>query len=259
MAVQITIDQAALPPGTPGKAREDIALGTPVSLSSSGGPFAAYLWRILHTAVDIETGTKSAAILATPLAASTQIAPIDVSDTYHVELVVDSGNGLGASADDVARITFYAGDALAANPWDLPRRDPAFKESTEHNTNDPIDPTGNAEGWSREMKRWFALVRRMWRTKSWARGRVSLPAGGPAALVRAFNLASATRTGAGVVDFVFTTNMPDVNYSVIATPRTSAGSCAVTSEAVGGFTITRYDASGAPADADFNVDVALGG
>jgi hypothetical protein len=258
MAVQITIDQGVLPPGTPGKAREDLSTGLLATLSSSGGPFAQYLWRILHPAVDIDSGVKATSILATPTAPSTQINPIDVEGTYLIELVVDSGNGLGAGVDDVARITFYAGTALAANPWDLPRRGPAFKETIEHNVNDAIDVTGNTEGYSREFYRWFALIRRMYAAKNWAAARIALPGGGPAAITRGTNIASATRTGVGVVDIVFTTAMPDGNYSVIATPRTSSGSIAVSAEAVGGFTVTRYDSAGAPADADFNFAVQLG-
>lgn len=258
MAVQITIDQGVLPPGTPGKSREDLAVGTAGSLSSSGGPFLQYSWRILHPAIDIDTGAMSAAVLATPSAASTLINPVDVEGTYLIELVVDSGNGLGAGVEDVARIDFYAGATLAVNPWDLPRRGPAFKETTEHNTNDAVQPTGNTEGWSREMYRWFSLVRRMWRTKSWAAARIALPGGGPAAITRGFNIATATRTGVGVVAFTFTTAMPDGSYSVTAAPRTSSGSCAVSAEVAGGFTVTRYDSAGAPADADFNLNVQLG-
>ena len=161
MAVQIKIDQVTRPVGIPGKAREDLVLSQPVTLTATGGPFTEYLWSFIYKAIDIDAGVRSAALMSTPTAMSTAIAPIDIAGTYEVEVVVDSGSGLGANPDDVARITFYAGPSLNATPNQLPRRIPAYGETLEHNVDDVIEPSGNTEGWSREMLRWFALIRRI--------------------------------------------------------------------------------------------------
>jgi len=256
MAVQITIDQGVLPPGTPGKAREDLSLWTPVVLTSSGGPFAAYLWRILHGAVDIDNGVKSSAILTTPTAPSTQVNPVDVEGTYLIELVVDSGNGLGASEDDIARITFYVGTALASDPWDLPRRVIAFKETTEHNVNDALDPTGNPEGYAREMERWFSVIRQNYRGKSWAHARVDM-LGGFGFPVRSFNLFT-SRLGVGWCQAFFNVPMPNADYSVIGSPRNTPGSVVVANETTNGFDVYRFDSAGLLVDDDFSIDVKLG-
>lgn len=261
MPANIIIDQAAKPPGVAGKAREDLALGTDISLAAAGGPFASHLWSIIDKPVDIITPALSASLLATPTASTTLVSPVDVEGTYLVELLVDSGSGIGATADDIARITFYAGAALAANPLLLPRREPAFRETIEHNVNDGVFPAGNPRGWGQEWLRWFAIIRNLAGSAAteFASGRVSLPGGGPAAVVgTASNITTVTRTGVGVVDVVFTLAAPDANYSVIATARgTPGGSCTVTAEAAGQFTITRADGAGAVVDADFNLQVKL--
>ena len=160
MAVQITINQAGKPAGVAGEAREDLATGTTAVLTASGGAYSAYLWEVLDCAVDHIGLVKSAVGLATPNAAATNMLPIDLSGTYRVRVSVDSGAGLGATAADVATITFYAGPALAALASALPRRIPAFGEMLEHNV--PQDPgygsTRNFRGWSPEMERWFLVV-----------------------------------------------------------------------------------------------------
>jgi len=257
MAVQITIDQLTRPPGVPGFAREDLELGQPVTLSSVGGPFFAYLWRIIHRPIDINAGVRATSLLATPTAAATLFAPIDVEGTYHVELAVDSGAGLGASADDVARITFYAGAVLALDPGQLPRRVPAFQETVEHNVPDVIDPTGNAEGWSREWYRWFEVIRRGVVGASPAWGRVILPPGGPASLASSLNIGFVTYVSPGIVDIAFIAPMPNANYAVVATARNTGGSCTVYNETVNGFRIERADAFGVLTDDDFAFDVRV--
>lgn len=257
MAVAIQVDQAAAPAGTPGQAREDLATGVPVTLAATGGPFLSQLWTILHRPIDIMAGTRSACALTAPTASSTQLTPIDVPGTYRVRCTVDSGSGLGATPDDVADMTFYAGPTLATSPDSLPRRIPAFGETLEHNVPDAIEIGGNSEGWSREWYRWFALMQRLYEGHAWSWGRISLPAGGPAAITSGYNVATATRTAQGIVDIAFTTALPNANYAVICAARSVGGSAIATTEAVGGFTIERADLAGALVDADFVFAVRL--
>lgn len=158
-AVQIQIDQAGKPPGTPGQARQDLAVGTNVNLTAVGGVYKQYQWTILSRPLDVVMARRSSCVLATPDQSSTVISPIDLPDTYFVQLAVDSGNGLGASLDDIARITFYAGPTLGGGNQ-LPARKPAYRETTEHNAPDAIDPLGNPEGWRKAMEYWFAVIAR---------------------------------------------------------------------------------------------------
>jgi hypothetical protein len=160
MAVQITINQAGAPAGTAGVAREDLATGLAVVLTASGGAYLSYLWEVLDCAVDHIGLVKSAVGLATPNAATTNMLPIDLAGTYRVRVSVDSGSGLGATAADVATITFYAGPTLAALASALPRRIPAFGEMLEHNVPQAAGygSTRNFRGWSPEMERWFLVL-----------------------------------------------------------------------------------------------------
>src|SRR5512143_3756882 len=158
MTVLIKVDQAAHPAGVPGQAREDLATGVGITLTAVGGPFLAYQWSIVSKPIDILTSTEASSLLASPTANISTLSPIDVAGTYLVQIAVDSGNGLGAGAGDVSRITFYAGPALAVDPSALPRRGMAAFESTEHNVPDAIQPLGNTEGWSREWYRRFAAI-----------------------------------------------------------------------------------------------------
>ena len=160
MPVQITINQAGKPAGTAGVAREDLATGTTVVLTATGGAYAAYLWEVLDCAVDHIGLVRSAVGLATPSAASSNLLPIDLAGTYRVRVSVDSGAGIGATAADVATITFYAGPALAALASALPRRIPAFGELLEHNVPQAAGygSTRNFRGWSPEMERWFLVI-----------------------------------------------------------------------------------------------------
>jgi hypothetical protein len=259
MAAQIILDQGALPPGTPGQAREDFVTGVDVVATAFGGPFLAHSWSFFHRPIDIFTPVRASTLIAAPAAPVTTLTPIDVAGTYGLELRVDSGSGLGANADDVARITFYAGPALNALPDRMPRRIPAFLERLEHNVPDALDPAGNPEGWSREWYRWFGLIQRLWDGRSWCAGRVALPGGGPAALTRGFNVALVTRTGLGTVRVDFAIALPDANYAVVATARgATGGSCTVNTELAGSFVVERADLGGALVDADFNFDVKLG-
>ena len=177
MAVAITVDQSGKPPGVAGKAREDLATGTGITLTSSGGPFLAYQWRIVHKPINIITPARSAALLASPSAPTTVLTPINISGTHLIELSVDSGAGLGASPGDIARISFYAGPTLAADPTQLPRRKPAAFEALEHNVNDALDPSGNPDGWAREWLRWFATVEALVPVRGWAAAKMILSTG----------------------------------------------------------------------------------
>lgn len=264
MVAQIKIDQAGKPAGVAGQAREDLDTGTAVTLLATGGPFAQYLWTFVDKAINDTVTARSAAALATPAAISTSVTPIDLPGTYHVQLVVDSGSGLGALPGDVARITFYAGTpghAIFGTPnadaAELPRRSIAFQETTEHNVPDAVDGAGNTAGWSREKLRHDATDRRIYLGKAWAHARCGLTGGG-ASLVRGFNIASVTRIGLGTVDVLFTRTLPDANYVVDPFPRGAAGQCYVDSELATGFRLYRSDVGGSLADLAFGFSVMLG-
>lgn len=265
MAVSVVINQAAAPAGVAGKAREDLMTGVSVTLAAAGGPFAQYQWSVRDRAIDILAGTRSTASLSTPTSATTSLSPIDIAGNYAGRLIVDSGSGLGASPDDVFDWTFYAGDAgdpqfgpPDADADELPRREPGFGERLEHNVPDAVDASGNAEGWAREMKRWFAVVRRLYRRQLFAVGLVSLPAGGPAALGRELGLASATRNSLGRVTVAFDAAFPDALYAAFALPTgATGGSACVVSRATGSCVVERGDPGGSLADADFVLVCAL--
>jgi hypothetical protein len=218
MPVQIRIDQAAHPPGIAGQAREDLALASPVTLTAVGGPFLEYLWRVVDKPIDIDTNTRSAALLSAANASSTLLTPIDFEGTYFVEISVDSGSGLGARADDIARITFYAGTALPADPTQLPIRQPAFGERLEHNAPDLIDPLGNPEGWARTWRRWFRFFASLRPGRALASARVNVTLAGPPptfTIARQQNVASITYNAISQgYDVLFTTALPDANYLV---------------------------------------------
>lgn len=257
MAAQIKIDQVTRPAGTAGKAREDLVLAQVVTLTASGGPFMAYQWRIIHKPIDIVAGTQATALLSAPAAAVSQLSPIDVAGTYLIELTVNSGFGMGATVNDVARITFYAGTTLAVNPKLFPRRIPAFQETNEHNVNDAIDATGNTEGWSREWYRWFAAIQNLVTSQGVAWAKVLLPAGGPATQGSGYNIATTTRTGVGVVDIVFTAALPNDDYAVTTGVHGTGGMCLVLNQLTTGFRIERSDPFGVLVDDGFSFDVTV--
>lgn len=254
MPASIKIDQAAKPAGVAGQAREDLSTGTAVQATAMGGPFLAHQWSFVHRPIDIMTATRASSIFSAPTGATTLVDPINVAGTYELELRVDSGSGLGATAADIARITFYAGPALATLPNRLPRRKPAFSETTEHNVPDAVDPSGNPEGWSREMYRWFAVIEKLYEGHIWAAGRIALPLGGPISIVRGFNIAgTSARLSTGRVRIDFATALPDANYNVITNARGAIGGSATpNTELAASFIVERADLGGALADADFN-------
>ena len=239
-------------------AREDLVLATNVSASAVGGPYLSYLWSLIDKPVDVIAGVQSASVLTAATANTTLVTPIDKAGTWLLELLVDSGSGLGASPSDQARITFYAGPALNADPTDLPRRELAFREQLQHNVADAIFPTGNTRGWAQEWSRWWSLIKKVVLGRSHAWGRVTLVGGGASIAVStsAYNVTSVTRVGVGIVDVVFTTNAPNANYAATANARgATGGSCTVASEAANTFRVWRADPGGALVDADFCFDV----
>ncbi len=262
MAVSILINQpgSGAPPGVAGQAREDLTTGFPVQLTAMGGPFAAYQWSIVDKPVDIVAGVQSAAVLSAPAAAVTLYLPADLEGTSLVQVVVDSGSGLGALPDDIARITFYCGpglNALNPDPTRLPRRRMAFREQTEHNVPDAIFPLGNPRGWAEEWERWFAVIQAAGATSSQAMGRVVLPAGGPASLLSSYQVAGVNRVAVGTVDVTFPVPLPSASYAVLHAARGVDGQLYVDTETVNGFRIYRADSAGTLIDADFSFSVVL--
>ena len=257
MAVLITVDQpgSGAPPGVAGVAREDLVTGFGVLLTASGGPFLAYQWSIIDKAVNILAGVQSAALLGAPSAAVTTLSPIDQVGTYLVQVVVDSGSGLGALPEDIASITFYAGtvlNALNPIPDELPRRQMAFRETTQHNVADAVFPLGNPRGWAEEWERWFALLDRVATavpTFAWAA--ITLPPGGPVVIAGSNNIAAAVRTSLGVVAFTFTTPAGSANYAVVPGAEVVGGMFLVRNKTVAGFVVERSDLGGALLDEDF--------
>lgn len=263
MPVQILLSQAGAPSGSPGQARNDFVTGTPVQATAIGGPFASYNWVFVSKAIDIVTGLQASSAFGSGTSATTSVDPIDVAGEYLIQISVDSGQGLGATEDDVARIVFYAGTVGAGpsagplndDPAELPQRMPAFREQLEDNTADAIQPSGNTEGWSRAWLRLKAVVDRIYSGKSWAWGRV-VQDGSAAVMLSGMN-ATVTRTGVGTAHVTFQRNVPNANYAVIVTARGTAGSAVALNEATNGFDVERADIGGALADLHWTFDVKL--
>lgn len=263
-AVQILLSQTGKPPGTAGKSRTDFATGVAVQAQAVGGPFAAYQWSFVSKAINEAVGARASSAFGSATASTTSVSPIDVAGDYLIQLAVDSGSGLGATSDDVARIMFYAGDPagdcttgpLNSDPAELPQRFPAFREQLEDNVNDAIDPSGNAEGWSRTMRRFKSVIDRIYKGKSWAFGRVAQTGGG-CVLTGGFNVGTPSRTGVGTAHVTFTRTLPNANYAVLIGPRGAAGSAVALNETVTGFDVERADVGGTLADLDWVFDVKV--
>lgn len=260
MAALVTIDQSGAPAGVAGRAREDLATGTAVTLTSSGGPFGAYQWLLDYAAVDVSqdgTVAKSTAALSAPTSSATQLTPIDRRGTYAGRLLVDSGAGLGAGTDDVAYWSFAAGVASdpikgppAADPTSLPRRMPAAGERGAHNVADATFPSGNPLGWAFELLKWSSIWERLYARQLFAVGIVTN--NGTAALGRKIGLASATRNSIGRVTVAFSSAFADALYGAVALPIGAlGGSCVVSSRATGSCVVERGDPAGSLVDADF--------
>lgn len=262
-AVQILLNQAGKPAGSAGVARDDIDTGVSVTAQAVGGPFASYQWTFIDKAIDIVAGTKASSAFGAPTSSTTTISPIDVAGEYLIQVAVDSGSGLGATASDVARIVFYAGtpagDAahgpLNSDPAELPRRMPAFRERLEDNIPDAIEGSGNTGGWSRPWLKLKAVVDRIYRGKSWAWGRVA-QTGASATLTSGHNAAVA-RTGVGTAHITFTRTLPSAAYAVVPGVRGAEGSIFALNEGATGFDIQRADIGGTLVDADWTFEVKV--
>jgi hypothetical protein len=259
----VKIDQAAKPAGVAGQAREDLDTGVPVTLTAVGGPFLAYSWTLRYVAIDILTDTRATSILSAPAAAVTSLSPIDKPGMYAGRLAVDSGAGLGASPEDIADWSFYAGTPgdplygpLASAPDELPRRGIAAGERGEHNVPDALDPGGNVDGWAREWERWKAVFRRLYSRQLFAVGIVTN--NGVAALGREIGLAGAVRNSLGNVTVTFDSAFLDADYAAFALPiGSTGGSATVVSRLAGSCVVERGDMGGSLVDADFVLVAAL--
>lgn len=261
MPVTILLAQTGQPAGSPGQARSDFVTGTPVQASAIGGPYASYQWSFVSKAIDITAGVRASSAFGSSTSSTTSVDPIDVAGEYLIQVAVDSGQGLGASSDDVARIVFYAGTVgsgingpLNADPAELPQQLPAFREQTEDNTADVVDPAGNTEGWSRKWLRLWAIVKRIYLGKSWAWGQVTQS--GASATIVGHN-ATVARTGLGTAHVTFTRTLPNSTYAVVFSPADVAGSVCSLNRATTGFDVERADIGGSLADLNWSFDVRL--
>ena len=150
MTISITVNQTGKPAGVAGKAREDLSLGVPVVVSATGGD-GTFAWRIGDAPPNDAMTTKSAASLSASTGSSVTLTP-DNGGTYRL---------LATSAGETQAVTFYAGTALSTDPSQLPHREPAFGEQTEHTAPDALDTGGNVNGWERELRRWMKAVKRI--------------------------------------------------------------------------------------------------
>lgn len=255
-AVQIILNQVGQSAGIAGQAREDLVTGVPVIATISGGPFLQYLWTVNDRPIDFNNAVISACAPLTSTLASTTFTPVDVVGTYLLQLLVDSGQGLGATPADVATITFYAGPVLATAGSQLPLRVPAFGERTEHNVPDPINGGGlNFRGWAQVMGRWFTTIVAAFfgSQKTWAR--VQLTSGG-ATLIANKNVASVVRNSTGIVTVTFTNPQNSSSYGIQGTARgPTGGSVTGFNETTNTIQIARADPFGALVDADFTFGV----
>lgn len=260
---QIKIDQTAKPAGIAGVAREDLDLGLPVTLAAVGGPFKAYRWTIVDPALNFVTNVKSAITLVSPTNSSTLSTNLDIAGTYLIKLEIDSGKGLGATADDIAQITFYAGPTLATNPQELPQRIPAARETTEHNVPNIPYPLGNPLGWAYTIGRWFfGIVRRLFRVSVRSGMRVSTDGGGIVTVVSQYFMS--TSFDGTKYTCTLSPAFLDSTYGVLVTPHESVAwghprHWAVTVLSASQFEIRFYDNVDATTAADFSVGAFIGG
>lgn len=245
MSLQLLINQMGKPAGTPGVAREDIDLGTPVDLQALGGPFLQVAWSIVDKPIDYTVPAQSSAAFSAPSNALTQLSPIDYQGTYLIRVSVDQGFGLGARPEDNASITFYAGVPLNSIYNEFPRRIPAFGERTEHNV--PSPPfANNPRGWAEAMEKYlFALINSG--SELFAYCRYEFGTG----ILKSKNVASVTGFGVGIFAITFTNPAPDANYIVIPSIRTNPGFITPYGETVNFFGLGLIDNFGAPLNSDF--------
>lgn len=261
---QIKIDQAGKPAGIPGVAREDLDLSVDVTLTAVGGPFKSYRWTVVNAAIDYSIDDLSNAAFVSPTNSTSILTPINVSGTYLVQLEIDSGSGLGATANDIVRITFYAGVPLTTNPDELPQRIPAPEETNEHNVPNPIYPTKSPIGWAYAVGRFmYGVVRRLYRVGGRAGVRVTTSNVGPTVTaVRNFYMSAPSFNGTKYTCTIIPA-MPNAFYGVQVTPHVSADygvpkKWAVNVLSASQFEIYFYDNADAATGADFTATVVGG-
>lgn len=257
MPVQIILNQTGnATAGIAGDAREDFVTGVPVQATLAGGPYGDYLWTLQDKPLDFIGGANSAAGPTSPKSAATTIQPIDNEGTYLLQVMVDSGQGLGATPDDITTITFYAGTALSALADQLPQRQPAFGERLEHNVLDALFGSGrNPRGWAQTWGRWFEVIKAAFKgsSRTWAR---VLLTGTTPSIVMMNNVASVTRVSQGIYTANFIRPQTSVNYGVSGNARGGVGgSVTGYGEGLNSVTIARADPFGALVDADFTFGV----
>jgi hypothetical protein len=118
-----------------------------------------------------------------------------------------------------------------------------------------VFPLGNTRGWAQEWERWFARILLLASSSYFAAALVDLPAGGPAVLTSASNIASAVRLSLGVVAITFTNPATSTNYVVLPSAEGQGGMFLVRNKTVNGFVIERSDLGGSLVDDDFGVVV----
>ena len=155
-ALALTISQTGKAVTPAGQAREDLSLGTNVTVTASGG-VGPYTLSVADSPPNTAMTSDTVSVVSN-VSPSIVVLP-ENAGTYRIGVVDSSG---ATDGSQLAFITFYAGPALSADPTKLPRRIPAFDETTEHNVPDTIDPTGNVKGWKREWDRWFLVIQALY-------------------------------------------------------------------------------------------------
>lgn len=135
------INQGALPPGIANQSRDDLVLGTTVTISDSG-PGAVRAWDLL------DRPDGSLAVLSSASGISTSFVP-DVEGTYRVRLSVDGG----LNSDQVAIVDAAIQIELPAWITALRRklRVPAWGEELDFNVRSYPDSGLNSRGWAQEV------------------------------------------------------------------------------------------------------------
>lgn len=257
MAASILLAQAGQPAGSAGKARLDFETGVSVSATVQGGPFLAQQWSFVARPYNEDLSARSNAAFTAPSSSSTGITPIDVPGEYLIQVVVDSGQGLGATEDDRATVLFYAGAVgnpikgpINTDPGELPQRMPAFRETLEDNFPTLVEALGNSLGWAYAWLRLKAVLERIWRGKSWAWARVAAD-GTPDGT---FN-ADVLRTDVGKYTVTFTRSLANDTYAVLTGVETIAGGVTILAKTPLGFDVERGDVGGTLVDQPWSFDV----
>jgi hypothetical protein len=217
---------------------------------SNGDNSDVSTWK--YELLDVPPG--SAVSLATQgpgLLTTFTFGPPDVPGSYRVRLTVVGTSGETDVDIRVFAVPFPQFQLLAppyqANPPPLPLAGAGAKP-------DEMNFSGSARGWSGDPAQVHKLLYdalSALNTLNGANGRVNVPGGGPATLVRGTNVASVTRIGLGFVNVVFTRPMPDDLYRVLVTPYNNDNITAPIAVLSTGFTAIIEDDAGSAVDGDF--------